>query len=122
MEETSRNNILLAIVIILLVLCIWKWAPGPWDHMDRLANRTVAQQLTDEGWELYIRTGCPWCHRQLDEFMAEEQAQLKVTDCQKTPEACPGVQGVPLWRNKKTGQSHSGYRPKAGLVELLLKK
>ena len=118
----STANVLMGVIILLIIMCVWNWAPGPWDHLQRMSNRSLAQRLTDAGWVLYIRMGCPWCHKQLGEFPPAEQKELKIIECQSQMHQCIGIKGVPLWHNTKTGEQKSGYKPKSVLAEMVIPK
>lgn len=98
-------------------MLIWNVSSGPWDHMDRLTNKSLAQKLGDAGWTLYTRKGCPWCTKQLAEFSST--AGLPIVECNSNPEKCVGIQGVPAWVNKN-GKRSSGYKNKADMASLLV--
>lgn len=112
-------EVLLILAIVAIIMLIWNYSSGPWEHMDRLSNKTLAQKLGDAGWTLYTRTGCPWCTKQLAEFNGNTKG-LTVIDCVDMPNLCAGIQGVPAWVNTKTGKRVSGYKTKTDLVSLLV--
>lgn len=112
-------EVFLVITIIVIIALIWNVSSGPWDHMDRLSNETLAQKLGDAGWTLYTRNGCPWCTKQLAEFNGNTSG-LPVVECTSNPGKCADIQGVPAWVNSKTGKKVSGYKNKADMAGLLL--
>lgn len=111
-------ELLLIVGLVVIIILIWNFSSGPWEHMDRLSNKTLAQKLGDAGWTLYTREGCPWCTKQLAEF--PDKKGLPIVECNSNPSMCVGIQGVPAWINSKTGKKSSGYKGKADLVNLLL--
>lgn len=112
-------EIFLVIVIIVIIMLIWNVSSGPWDHMDRLTNKSLAQKLGDAGWTVYTRNGCPWCTKQMAEFNGNTNG-LTVVECTANPEKCGDVQGVPAWVNHKTGKRSAGYKDKSALASLLV--
>lgn len=117
-------NALLGLVIVLIILCMWSYSPGPWNHMDRMTSshsKNLAQQLTDAGWVFYSKKGCPWCSKQLGEFPPHEQQYLNIVECSNNMMACnkAGVTGFPTWINTKTGKKDSGYKPKSVLANMV---
>lgn len=117
----SGTDLILGLTILVIVMLIWNWAPGPWDHMDRMTSTpSLGVNLTKAGWVLYVRNGCPWCTKQLAEFSEEEKKQMKIIECSNNPECQnAGVSAFPTWVNKSSGRHDSGYKPREKVGELL---
>lgn len=116
--KCSIAVLVMFVIVILFVL----YAPGPWNNNDfeHMKNQSLAKNLSETGWLLYTKHGCPWCTKQLAEFPENEYADLPVIECALPGNPyCAGVNAFPTWKNRKTGETVSGYKPKSALADMV---
>lgn len=119
LPNTRLYNAVLIALMILIIVYVWNWAPGPWDYLERMNSSDLGSRLKSAGWVLYSRMGCPWCTKQLGEFSDSEKRNLHVIECGGDSHECAGITGFPTWLNRKTGQKSSGYKNRQALESLL---
>lgn len=120
--DTQRNwhwNLVLTILVLLIILCIWNYAPGPWNYLDSMGNLDLATRLKAAGWVLYTNRGCRWCAKQLAEFSEQERKNLATIECDADAQQCAGIGGYPTWYNTKTNERKPGYKSRNALRSML---
>ena len=82
---------------------------------------TNERTLRDNGWVLYVKSGCIHCTNQLNSI-GWKKYFLKIIDCASSP-LCKdaNVVAYPTWVNNTTGQSYAGTIPYEVLVDTLQK-
>lgn len=100
---------LVIVFAFLIILAFIIFVPGPWNGTEHMQGANLGSKLSNAGWVLYSRDGCPWCTKQKAEFSAAELSSLKVVECLDNP-ACAEISGgFPAWKNTKTGLVSNGY-------------
>lgn len=76
---------------------------GTYVKKSTVNTTSLAKKLTQNGWRLYIKDSCPYCHLQIDLF-GNDKKFLDIRDCllerEKDP-ICSQLYVYPTWVNLK---------------------
>ena len=119
---------LLVVLVILMVFVLGKMILKKMAKKDHkpAADASDSANLASNGWYLYTRPGCPWCHKQLDALGGKFNNQIDCTTSgpsQEPPAGAPAcndsrISGYPYWYNVSTGESKSGYQDQVALAKM----
>jgi hypothetical protein len=88
-------------------------------------SSTSQDNFNDKGWIVFIRPGCTWCHKQVEELKSTPFKYVECTQDGKRPNdhhksgtpvsapsnmPCSSITGFPTWYNTKTSKTVSGFK------------
>ena len=116
-----------AIIIVLLIVVILTCALIFYNksakqsfvggYADVVDNKLLIDDLWNQGWRLYTKEACHFCHKQLEIISYPHKDVEYMTDKEKQM-----VQGYPTWYNIDTGQISPGFKDIKQLHQLLKTK
>ena len=111
--------VLCAIIVVLVLVIVAARRPRTPKKLEAALGR--------EGWCVYLKEGCTFCHKQMAllpgfrRFVLCSRGAAIGGYTRTPPLSCASVPAFPLWYNERTGEKRVGYQSAAALREMVFR-